>query len=139
MPLDENLQKDLIEGIKQTPWTTSDSELHFVHIFRREAFPYMMPPMVYPSKEQEGEITANLTKAFEGITKELTLNKQFSILYHDSPKEGALEFLNAHAFDLAIGHTRKKHGVADYFSSSFTEYLVSHAPCHVLVLRNFAK
>jgi nucleotide-binding universal stress UspA family protein len=137
MPLDEKLQSKILEDIQKVDWLNDQCELDFVHIFKQENYPYMMPPTIYPNKEQKGEITKTITEIFQGLTKDLKFKeKRYHVDYNESPKEGMVEYLKNNNSDVVISLTREKHGVTDYFSSTFTEYLIKHAPCNVLVLRH---
>lgn len=137
MPVDEKLQGKLLEHLKSLPWVTENSEVDFVHIFKQEAFPYLLPPAIFPTEDQKSEITATLVQIFKGLTKDLPFkSKNYHIAYHDAPKIGMTEYLKDSKTDLVISLTKEKHGITEYFASSFTEYLIKHAPCNVLVLRD---
>jgi len=136
MPMDEGHQKKIFEGLKDLAWL-NESEIDFVHIFKQDSYPYMIPPTIYPSKEQKVEIKKTIEEIFEGLTKTLDFKKKtVHCTFNDNQKIGVIDYLNENNADLAIVHTREKHGIANYFSSSFTEYLIKHAPCNVLVLRD---
>ena len=135
MPLDEKLQKNIFEGIKNLA-RLNESEVDFVHIFKQESFPYIMPPTVYPDQEQKTEIQKTIKEIFQGLTSELNFkNKHFHVAFDESPKDGMTAYLKENNADLVITYTREKHGISGYFASSFTEFLVKHAPCNVLTLR----
>lgn len=135
MPLDEELQKHIFEGIKKLEWL-NQSEVDFVHIFKQETFPYMMPPTIYPDQEQKLEIQKTLKEIFQGLTKDLNFkNKNFHIAFDESPKDGMISYLKENKANMVITYTREKHGIAGYFASSFTEFLIKHSPCSVLALR----
>ena len=135
MPMDEELQKEIFVGIKKLDWI-NDCELDFVHIFKTESFPYMLPPTIYPDQDQKIEIRKTIEEIFIGLTKALPYKKMVHHCgFDNSPKEGIIRYLEEHNADLAIALTKEKHGLAGYFSSSFTDHLVNHAPCNVLVIR----
>lgn len=137
MPLDEELQARILEDIQKIDWLNDQCEIDFVHIFKQESYPYMMPPTIYPNKEQKVEITKTITEIFKGLTKDLNFKiKRFHVDYNEVPKEGLVDYLKENNTDVVISMTREKHGFKDYFSSTFTEHLIKHAPCNVLVLRH---
>lgn len=137
MPTDDRLQKQLLQELRKVDWLDADCDVDFVHIFKQENYPYMVPPTIYPNSEQRVEITKTLTQIFEGLTSDLRFrNKKFHVDYHETPKEGMVKYLTEHKADLVITLTRKRHSFADYFSSTFTEFLIKHAPCGVLVMRH---
>jgi hypothetical protein len=135
MPMDEDLQKSIFVEIQKLEWL-KNLELDFVHIFKVENFPYMYPPTVYPDKDQKVEIKKTIEEIFNGLTKDLPFSKKAQHCnFDENPKEGMVRYLKEHDADLAISFTREKKGLSGYFSSSFTDHLVDHAPCNVLVLR----
>ncbi len=135
MPMEEKLQAKMFENLKSIDWF-KDAQLDFVHIFKEESFPYMLPPTIYPDKDQKIEIRKTIEEIFEGLTKDLPYsNMVHHCGFHESPKEGMVEYLKKHNADLAITFTSEKSGFSGYFKSSFADYLSSHAPCNVLVLR----
>lgn len=135
MPLDENLQKHIFEGIRKLNWL-DDCEIDFVHIFKQESFPYMMPATIFPDQAQKLEIQKTLTEIFEGLTKDLKFKaKKFHVAFDESPKDGMVNYLKDNNAHLVITYTAEKQGIKGYFASSFTEFLIKHAPCSVLALR----
>lgn len=135
MPLDEELQKNIFDGIKKLAWL-QDSQVDFVHIFKQESYPYMMPPTIFPDANQKLEIQKTITEIFSGLTKDLPFkNKNFHVAFDESPKDGMISYLKDHDASLVVTYTREKHGISGYFSSSFTDFLVKHAACNVLALR----
>ena len=68
--MDEGHQKKIFEGLKDLAWL-NESEIDFVHIFKQDSYPYMIPPTIYPSKEQKVEIKKTIEEIFEGLTKTL--------------------------------------------------------------------
>lgn len=135
MPMDEELQNEIFAGLKKLDWL-NDSELDFVHMFKEESFPYMLPPTIYPDQDQKIEIRKTIEEIFIGLTKDLPYkNMVHHCGFSESPKEGMVKYLKEHNADLAIAFTKEKHGLSGLFSSSFADYLVDHAPCNVLVLR----
>lgn len=137
MPLDETLQKNILEDIDKIDWLHQDCEIDFVHIFKQENYPYMLPPTIYPDLNQKEEITKTINEIFMGLTRDLDFkSKTFHVAYDESPKEGMVDYLTKANADVVISMTKEKHGLKHYFSSTFTEYLIKHAPCDVLVLRH---
>lgn len=134
MPLDEALQAKIFDGIHQLDWL-KNAEVDFVHIFKQESFPYMSPPVIYPDKDQMLEIQKTIVEIFKGLTEKFDFNKNYHVAFDESPKDGMVSYLKDHNADMVMTYTREKHGIAGYFASSFTEFLVKHAPCNVLALR----
>jgi nucleotide-binding universal stress UspA family protein len=135
MPLDEQLQKNIFATLKTLTWLDQCS-VDFVHIFKQESFPYMLPPTVFPDQAQANEIQKTLVDIFQGLTQDLNLShKQFHVAFDESPKAGMVSYLKKNKAEMVITFVREKHGIAGFFASSFTEHLVAHSPCSVLALR----
>lgn len=135
MPLDDVAQNALMEKLKSIPWI-KEMDLEFVHIFKEETYPYVMPPTLYPAQEQKIEIKKSLIEIFDNLSKDIPAKSKTSrCLFHTNPKEGMLEYIKESDIDLVICQTRVKRGIRDYFHSSFTEYMIKHAPCDVLTVR----
>ena len=135
MPMDEKAQNAIIKRLAGVDWL-KEASFDFVHVFKEENYPYMVPPTIYPNKDQKVEIKQTIEEIFDGLAKDLALSKKTSTcLFHSSPKEGMVEYLRKGNQDLVISHTQEKHDLKDYFHSSFTEYLIKHAPCDVLTIR----
>ncbi|MEX1099728.1 MAG: universal stress protein [Bacteriovoracaceae bacterium] len=135
MPMDDENQNAIIKKLGKMQWL-KDAHLTLVHVFKEENYPYMAPPTIYPNKEQKVEIKKTIKEIFDGLAKDLDFKEKSSeCLFHSNPKEGMVEYLKKRKQDLVISYTQEKHGLRDYFHSSFTEYLIKHSPCDVLTIR----
>lgn len=135
MPMDKEMQKKIFDGLKKFPWL-EETSMEFVHVFKQESYPYMLPPTIYPTPEQTNEIRRTIEEILEGVTQEVkALSKTSHCLFHESPKEGLVDYLEKKNPDLCIGFSKERHGLKGYFHSSFTEYLIKHSHVPVLILR----
>lgn len=137
MPIDESVQQRLFSALNKCSFLSATDEVDFVHVFRQDNFGYMTTPIIYPDEEQKIEIQKNLTQAFAKLTEDLNFEqKKFQIQFSETPKAQMIEYIKHSQPDLVIAFTKEKHGLKDYFASSFTEYLIKHSPVDVLVLRD---
>lgn len=135
MPMDEKVQNAIIKKLKRIDWL-KDARVTLVHIFKEENYPYMVPPTIYPTKEQKVDIEKTIKEIFDNLEKDVPAKEKTSdCVFHPNPKEGMVDYIKNRKPDLAITYTKEKHGLRDYFHSSFTEYLVKHAPCDVMAVR----
>lgn len=135
LPADADIQKTIFDKLKNLSWL-HDAHLHFVHVFKEEYYPYMVPSTVYPSRDQKPTIKSTIEEIFDKLSTNLDFAKTSSLcLFHTNPKKGMVEYLDESKANLVICFTPEKHGITGYFHSSFTEFLVKHSPCDVLVLR----
>lgn len=135
MPLNEKIQYDLVKAMNGFNLLDSGSEIHFVHIYEFDNYPYLSSR--YPDDAQQNEITKHLTEKIQNLFNELPVNNiKVHIEYHENSKEGMIRYLTRHKIDTVLTFTREKHGILNFFHSSFTDYLIKHAPCNVFVLRH---
>lgn len=135
MPLDENLQNRIFEALRKVEWP-QEHQVEFLHIFKEESFPYMLEPTIYPNQDQKIEIRNTIEELFEKLTRDLPFkNMSFHCGFSESPKEEMISYLSKNEINLAVVLTKEKHGLSGFFSSSFTDYLIAHAPCNILSIR----
>ena len=135
MPMDKKAQDAIVKRLARLDWIKGAS-LTLVNVFKEESYPYMVPPTIYPTQEQKTEIRKTVIEIFDNLEKEIpALEKRSECVFHPNPKEGMVEYVKKHKPDIVITYTKEKHGLRDYFHSSFTEYLVKHAPCDVMAIR----
>ncbi len=135
LPMDENAQNEIAARLQRADWL-KDSKVSFVHVFKEENYPYMVPPTIYPTEEQKVEIKKTIEEIFNNLLEKVPAkSKEALCLFHPNPKEGMVEYIKKKSPDTVISFTKEKHGLRDYFHSSFTEYLIKHAPCDVLTIR----
>jgi nucleotide-binding universal stress UspA family protein len=135
MPLDEKLQNQIIAQVEKMSFI-ADADVEFVHVFLEQNYPYMMPPTFYPDQDQKVEIEKTIVTLLDKLTSKVPAkNRTFKCLFSESPKETMVDYIKDNNVDLVIADAREKKGITGFFTSSFTEYLVKHAPSRVLVLR----
>ena len=139
LPLEDSLLGPLYEWGSNFDFTHVES-VHFIHVVKKNITPLefglmespdegtyqdMLPALEKFMKEESQKI---LPKDFKGkITLDLTKD------FH--PEEDVVDMLIEKHATLLVVATRGKSGFESLFQSSFTDYMVKHAPCDVFVVR----
>ncbi|MCB9091938.1 MAG: universal stress protein [Halobacteriovoraceae bacterium] len=136
---DEVLQNKVFDGIKKHN-LHHNAKLHFVHVFKEEKYPYIVPPYIYPSPDQKAGIKSTIEdimkKMVDGfISDGETSGYEYTCLFSEDPKIELENFINKHKYSTVILATRGKKGIEGLFTSSFADYMIKHSPYDVLVLR----
>lgn len=135
IPMDTATQDSIVKRLARMDWL-KEARVSFVHVFKEETYPYMVPPTLYPTSDQKKEIENTILQIFENLEKNFNAaEKKAECIFHPNPKEGMVEYIKSHQPDIVVTYTKEKRGIKDYFHSSFTEYLIKHAPCDVMAIR----
>lgn len=119
----------------------SPSELHFVHVFETKVFANDFTITVYPTTEQFPEIDEAVIRTLKSKSQEVLKKLKnppktfYKCLHSTNSKEETVQYLRETNADIVVVLTRGLSGVKGFFSSSFADFLVRHAPCNVLVVR----
>ncbi len=112
-----------------------------LHIWNKKAYDYPGDMIVafYPNESQAQDIASEMDKRlaeqfskFPDLSSDRFHTKVFST---SNPKDDVVDLLKEEKADLVVCLTPEKRAIKDFFHSSFTNYLSSHAPCDVLALR----
>ena len=120
----------------------SIDELHLVHFMRQSEYAYQGDMIVpfYPNETQLFSIKKRLSNEIRSIASDFknwgAKNVVVHIFEHNSPKRGAVKFINDNELDLAVCLTPKKEGVSGFFHSSFTNYLNDHSSVNILAIKD---
>jgi nucleotide-binding universal stress UspA family protein len=117
-----------------------DAEIHLVHIV-----PVIMygrgihlSVMTYPLPEERPKIETAILARLVAIKKEIFpehKNVVYKCLFDSNEKAAFSGYAQEEQADLIVIATRAKHGVMNFFDSSFAQHQVKHAITNVLVLR----
>lgn len=118
----------------------SDSEVHFVHVIRKEVYVPMVTIREYPDEATYEKIKKSMLTFIEAKAKEIMpeqafKNAHFDILFDPSPAEAMVDYAKKINADLVVVATRHKTGFAGLVTSSFADRFLKFAPCDVLILR----
>jgi nucleotide-binding universal stress UspA family protein len=130
-----NFKHDLLKK-KINEFNLIDSdELHFVHAFRINVYADNFLISSYPTEDEQPKIKESVLSALGSFTNDFDTGNAKIVsdcLFSVSPKEAIVKYIEENKIDKIVVVTRKKHNL---FSSSFTEYLLSHTEAEIVVLR----
>lgn len=124
----------LIPGLKE-------AEVHLVHCMKNIPYLYDFAATYYPTESQmdgmKSSIKDILANQKETLTKDNDVAKfEVEVLSSSSPEEKIVSYLEEVKADLVVTVTGKRGDIASLFHSSFSNYMSSHAPCDVYILRD---
>lgn len=115
-----------------------NAHIHIITVVEKQIYTVDLAPYVYPVENQFAAIESSALSLLNSLAQELGVeNNQVTckcFFEYDREKK-VKEYLDEVHADLAVVATRGKHGMAGFFSSSFTDYLCKFSPCDVLVMR----
>jgi nucleotide-binding universal stress UspA family protein len=118
-----------------------DAEVHLVHCMKNVPYLYDFAATYYPTESQmlgmKTSIEDILMNQKNILTKDNKIGSfKVKVLLSTSPEEKVVTYLDEIKADLVIAVTGERNGIATLFHSSFSNYLNSHAPCDVYIIRN---
>lgn len=134
------LDQDAIDTLKKVKdkIDLKNSVIYIVTVFEIHVYNVDFTPYVYPSEAQHAAIEKSAKNVMDMLATSLDIpkhNVSTKCLFDYSREDKIQEFLTEVKADLVVTATRGKHGIAGFFSSSFTDYLCKFSPCDVLVMR----
>jgi nucleotide-binding universal stress UspA family protein len=138
-----NLESDTLDHFKSVlsdwQWSKND-EVHFVHGFQVQYYADNFNITTFPGTEDQKGIESAVIEAllpFEdqvlsGAQKPKVFNK---CILASNTKSEIVKYAKDNEIDEMIISTKLKSGIDNFFSSSFTEYMLRHANCSIRVLR----
>jgi nucleotide-binding universal stress UspA family protein len=116
--------------------------IHFVQIVEIQVFTSESVAAVYPEEKDYAEIERGSTNKMKKLAEAIGLEPDkcvFKCFFELNRETKIINYLSEVKADLVVTSTRGKHGIAGFFSSSFTDFLCKFSPCDVLVMRPRAK
>ncbi len=114
------------------------SRIHLVSVVEIKVYSSEFATFTYPVESQYKEIEeaalrtlTNLQHAL-GLVDTQVVKKCF---FDFDPQTKIKHYLNEVDAQLVVTASRGKHGIEGLFSSSFSDFLIKHSPCDVLVMR----
>lgn len=115
-----------------------NAHIHIITVVEKQIYTVDLAPYVYPVENQFAAIESSALSLLNSLAQELGVeNNQVTckcFFEYDREKK-VKEYLDDVNANLVVVATRGKHGMAGFFSSSFTDYLCKFSPCDVLVMR----
>lgn len=139
IPLEEKLLTPLREWGKKFDFSHIE-HVHFIHVVKINITPLEFGLMENPDERTFLEITPTLSKFLEDESKKILPNDYkgkmtFEIERDSDPELETVEILKREDADFIVVSTHARHGLDSFLHSSFTEYMVKHAPCDVFVVK----
>lgn len=116
------------------------TEVHFIHVVKKNITPLEFGMVESPDEPTYREMLPTLNKFVEDearkiLPQEFTGKIEYRVTKDFNPEDEFIDILKEVGATLAVVSTRGKSGLASFFSNSFTEHMVKHAPCDVYVVR----
>lgn len=114
------------------------ANIHIITVIEKQIYTVDLSPYVYPVENQFPAIEASALNLLKSLAQELGVEKDqvtCKCFFEYDREKKVKDYLDEVHADLVVVATRGKHGVAGFFSSSFTDYLCKFSPCDVLVMR----
>ncbi len=126
-----------IKKLRELDWKNI-SELHLTSCFVLNMHSFGYFPEIKIGEIQT-EVQKNLDASLDALAKDLKIGEETKIikkgLISESERETLARYSNENEIDQVIISTRKKHGIAGYFTSSFAEFMLRHSKRELLIFR----
>lgn len=135
-----NLEENCLNTLKNLKHDIeiNQANIHIVTIYEIQVYNVDLVPYVYPTETQYNEIENSALSVLKGLAQSLGVSENRVTLkcFFDTSRESRIKkYLEEVDADIVVTATKGKHGLAGFFSSSFTDYLCKFSPCDVLVMR----
>ena len=129
----------LKSSLKNHVWAGSE-HITFIHGFQSRIYADNFYFTSFPHENEVGPVVDSVEKtlttiASDIVPKEYVGKVEYKCILSPTPKIAIKDFAKEDGFDQVIVATQDKHGIEGIFHSSFAEYMVGHAHCDVLVVR----
>lgn len=117
-----------------------DAEIHLVHVIPTIIYARGMQfsVLTYPLPEERPKIEESIMAKLAEVKKEIFpdhKNVIFKCLFDANEKAAFNDYVEEQKADLVVVATRGRHGIKNFFDSSFAQHQLKYAPANVLVLR----
>lgn len=119
-----------------------DDELLITHAveLRQTVYTAYAPPVVFASlNEQLTEQAKRLVQSYAKKCRDMGIKNVSSIVIQsvdEPPKAGTVSIATKNNVDLIVVGSRGLGAIKRFFLGSFSNYLVNHAPCNVMVVKH---
>jgi nucleotide-binding universal stress UspA family protein len=135
--LEEN-GAQVFQKLNEFNWTGA-TVFHLVHIFKVQVMVNDFTPFIYPDEGQQSSIEDLVLSQLKASRERWSMQGKTSVekcFFDTNPKKKLVDYLSEVQADLVVLTSHQKEGLDGVFSSGFSEYLLRHSPCDVLVLRS---
>lgn len=139
LPLEEKLLTPLREWGRKFDFEHVD-HVHFVHVIKINITPLEFGLVESPDDSTYREMVPTIKKFLEEEAKRILPsdfkgNVTYEIEKDSDPEEETVDILKREHPDFIVVSSHARHGLDSLLHSSFTDYMIKHAPCDVFVVR----
>lgn len=136
--MEEETQKPLFQ-LKDLNFSP-DTEIHLIHVMPVILYARGMDLTVltYPLEKERPKIVETVTDKLKRLAKEIFpehTNIVCECLFDSNEKAAFCDYVQEQKAGLVVVATRGRHGLKNFFDSSFAQHQLKHSPTNVLVLR----
>lgn len=119
---------------------SQDTEIHLIHVMPVVLYARGMDlhVLTHPLEEERPKIVETVTEKLQKLAKDIFpeyTNIVYECLFDTNEKAAFCDYVQRQKADLVVVATRGKHGLKNFFDSSFAQHQLKHSPTNVLVLR----
>ena len=114
------------------------AKIHMVTVVEIKVYSSEFATFTYPVEAQYKEIEEAALRTLTNMQHSLGLvdaQVEKKCFFDFEPQDRIRNYLKEVDAQLVVTASRGKHGIEGFFSSSFSDFLIKHAPCDVLVMR----
>lgn len=139
LPIEDSMLSPLYDWGKKFDFSHVES-VHFIHVVKKNITPLEFGLVESPDDTTYKDMVPTIDKfmrdeARKILPSDFTGKVEFQVTKDFDPQEEIIDILKSLKATLIVVATRGKHGLDGFFHTSFTEYMVKHAPCDVFVVR----
>ena len=135
--LDEETQKPFFY-LRDIP-VPPETEIELVHMVTENVYVDGMDfALTFPSKEEQQKLEERIQLKLQILKNDLFphhINVSTKVIFDTNIRAAFTEHVAKEKADLVIVATRGRHGIKDFFESSFAQHQVKYSSANVLVLR----
>lgn len=139
VPIEEALLGPFYEWGKNFDFSHVET-VHFIHVVKKNITPLEFGLVESPDEVTYKEMEPTIEKYLKDEARKILPpdfkgGVKFHVTNDFHPEEEVIDLLKELKATLIVVATRGKHGLEGLFHSSFTDYMIKHAPCDVFVVR----
>lgn len=135
--LAEETQKPFLY-LKEMP-IPQDAEIQLIHMVTENVYADGFEfALTYPSKAEKQKLEEQIMLKLQSIKNDLLprhMKVTTKVIFDTNIRAAFTDYVSKEKADLVIVATRGRHGIKDFFDSSFAQHQVKYSPANVLVLR----
>lgn len=139
LPLEEKLLAPLRDWGNKFNFEHID-HVHFIHVIKINITPLEFGLVESPDDLTYREMRPTISKFLEDESRKILPTNfkgkiTFEVEKDSDPEEESVDILKREHADFIVVSSHARHGLDSFLHSSFTDYMIKHAPCDVFVIR----